>query len=190
MRQVARLTNCKVGQTIEFIYHGGTEVGGRRRVKVTEVETDRIRGTIGNNNMMRCYLNHKAGQVTIAKEAREVTPGMRVQEETMGFVQARTELVKNIELMDGETLARLLADVNGGKDSSYRADTGEVTIEYEVPQSHFEVAIGDTRCSIYVVNSDNKTLEFSFWSDNDTFVNGDIVTPEELLSKLSSHLGG
>src|SRR5690554_6409130 len=111
---------AKVGQRLSFAYFGGSTPGAIREVDVEEVRDDRIVGVDVAKQETRQYLADKAALIQVLSEPAVVTPPLasdaacvRVRRTPMSFLDARQRLHDQIDALNGEDLAEVLAEVDG-----------------------------------------------------------------------------
>lgn len=199
------LVEAKVGQRLSFAYFGGSTPGAIREVDVEEVRDDRIVGVDVAKQKTRQYLADKAALIQVVSEPAVVTPPLaaeaacdvetvRVRRTTMSFLDARQRLHDQIDALNGEDLAEVLAEVDGQDRAVFDASNGVVVLEREVLIPHAEVNDNAHReaAGIDWVNEDGDRLTTTFFHDGDKvrLFNGDNeVDAESLVSAIARHIG-
>jgi len=130
-RPVKSLAEVAPNQRVSFAYYGGENEGATRTVDVTEVSDDRIYGVDVDKQEPRQYLFDKAAIVLVLREANEPEPAeaateveppvadvvneppatTRVRRTCLSFIEARQRLHDQIDTLNGEDLAEVLAEV-------------------------------------------------------------------------------
>lgn len=208
MSALKSLAEAKEGQRLSFAYYGGENPGTTRQVDVEEVKDDRIIGTDVDKQETRQYLFEKAAivvvidqpQPPIAAEAvcdveHEYTaPTTRVRRMPMSFPAARDLLHQQIDALNGEDLAEVLAEVQGEDRARFDATSGQVMLERDVLIPHCVVnqPAHDGIACIDWLNEDGVALSTAFLVDNDTVLlqaaNVEL-TAEEFIKEIAQHLG-
>lgn len=146
-KSVSYLEDANVGETIQFEYQGGSDVGGTRTVLVQAVEGEGIKGaTLERDGAFRSYLDrNRIGTVAIVspfvkdKDA-EVAPAPAIVgslvENRVRFDAAKSAL---LAVLTAEQLAALYQQhvAKDSKGVSYDASKGELVVKTEPPKPTF-----------------------------------------------------
>jgi hypothetical protein len=217
MRSLKSLALAQVGQRLQFTYYGGTDVCGiflsnaLRIVDVEEVGDDRIFGQDVDKGEPRQYMFDKAAMVQVVTEAVVQAPVVaaeaacdapepaadtRVRRTVLSFVDARQRLHDQIDELNAEDLAEVLAEVDSEDRFTFDADNGQVVLERDVFVPH--AVINDNGpiagvSSLDWVNEDGERLNTStLFNDEERvglFVGAQQVTAEEYITQIAQHLG-
>lgn len=203
MRTLKSLAMAEVGQRLQFAYYGGTDIGAARTVDVEEVGEDRIYGTDVAKGEPRWYMFDRAASVQVVAEAPtysvtdkpapaadaacnvspvEPSTSTCVRCKAMSFVEARQRLHEQIDNLNGEDLAEVLAEVDG--EDRGRFDNGRVILERDVFVPHYKV----TDDGIEFVNEDGIAVLLHVDGDN-VLVDGDELSVNQIICCLGNHLG-
>lgn len=201
------LVEATVGQRLSFCYYGGSKPGTFRVVEVTEVLDDRIRGIDEAKEEHREYLVDKATLITVlppdvvpvpvaeaaCDEPVDLNPTTRVCQTTLSFVDARQHLHDQIDELCGEDLAEVLAEIDGKDRARFDADQGIVVLEQDVPIPHCrlnQTATDDTAGIDWVNENGDTVTSVSTYNGKEVvfLLDGEPVTPEELVVELFDHL--
>ena len=202
------LVEAQVGQRLHFAYYGGSNPGIFRVVEVQEVKDDRIIGTDeAKPEHPREYLVDKAALITVlppdvvpipvaeaaCDEPVDLNPTTRVRQTTLSFVDARQRLHDQIDKLCGEDLAEVLAEVDGKDRARFDTDQGVVVMEQNVriPYCKLNQTATDYAVGIDWVNENGGIVTSVSTYDGKEVVfllNGEPVTPEELVVELFDHL--
>lgn len=207
MSALESLDKAQVGQRLSFAYYGGENPGTTRMVDVEEMRDDRMVGIDVDKQETRQYLFEKAAVVVVvdkpqpvaADAACEVTPedsqpATRVRRMPISFPAARDLLHQQVDGLNGDDLAEVLAEIQGEDRARFDADSGQVILERDVLIPHCEVndkAHKDC-AGIDWVNEDGVRLTTTFFHDEDKvrLYNGtEEVCVETLISDIARHLG-
>jgi hypothetical protein len=209
MSALKSLADAKPGQRLSFAYYGGSDFGTTRQVDVDEVLDDRILGTDVAKDEPRQYLFDKAAIVVVISEPQPVpaeaacdvpvtdvlsSPTTRVRRTPMSFVDARQRLHDQIDELNGEDLAEVLAEVDGMDRGQFDAPNGQVVLERDVLVPHCTLNLTSEVASVDWVNEDGVPLTIvSSKAADDNHVeltaNGEAVAAEDCVRKLAEHFG-
>jgi hypothetical protein len=221
MNALKSLHEAQVGQRLSFSYYGGEHPGTTREVDVLEVRDDRIVGTDVDKQETRQYLFDKAAIIRVitpiakvdalvadlddsylddnqpvAAEEVQSPPTTRVRSTRISFPEARRLLHQQIDTLDGEDLAEVLAEVQGEDRSLFDADNGAVVLEKDILVPHCEVNDHAHRdaAGIDWVNEDGVRLTTTFLHDGSRVVlyqgnDDNEITAENLITAIAQHLG-
>lgn len=199
MNGLKSLADAQPGNRVSFVYYGGTDVGGERVVDVEEVRDDRIVGTDTVKGEVRQYVFDKAACVQLLPTPIEVPapapetevgplenvePGIRTRVTNIPFPQARDMLVREIQSLNAEDLAEVLAEFRGDTRGHFDATTGEIIVERDVPAPTFVIDLG----SYTIVNEESESMVLTS-EGSDVTVDGEVVDPEQMVRKIAKHLG-
>jgi len=212
MKTLKNITEAKVGQRISFSYLDGSTLGKIRQVDVAEVLHDRIIGTDVDTQETHQYLRDKAMMIVPvdvdihlpAEAACEVNPETnsttRVRHSYISFPDARNLLHQQIDTLNGEDLAEVLAEVQGEDNATFNAANGQVVLERDVLVPHCEPTINlnvpdntpDNAADIDWVNEDGIRLTTTFFHNRQAvrlYINTTEVSAENLIKEIAQHLG-
>jgi len=197
------LADAKVGQRVQFAYYGGSNIGDLRLVDVQEVFSDRIVGLDVCKDKIRHYLFAKAEMVSLVEpepaEAAcdaivEPKATTRMHSHPISFPDARDLLHDQIDALNGDDLAEVLAEINGDDHGRFDATSGVVVLERQVLIPHCKVNMHAHQGAAGVdwINEGGNILTTTFFNTDTKlvlFVGDNEVTAEELITSLSQHLG-
>ena len=208
MKTLKSLADAEDGQRLSFAYYGGENSGGTRVVDVTSIGDDRMFGIDVAKNEPRQYLFENAALISIVEratpvaaeaacdvepEAEAVVP-TRVRRLPMSFPAARDLLHQQIEALNGEDLAEVLAEIQGEDRARFDATSGQVILERDVLIPHCVVndKAHNDAAGIDWVNEEGEALTTTFYhKDNRVllFSDKDKVSAENLIREIARHLG-
>lgn len=179
------LSECKVGDVVSFIYHSGSNPGGSRTVRVTEVfprggANRRIIGIDEDKDELRSFLDRHATNVSIVKPKKLVEARIR-------FDEAQKLIADRICRLNSNELTELYAKLADFDNATFDSATGEIVTKVVAKPKH--CVDFDTRgVLIKVINVNGDEAFFVVYRDGRLFVGTDNVTIEEFSEKLAEHL--
>jgi len=188
------LSQAEVGQEVTFNYHGGSTPGEARTVRVMASTTDALLsehmlGLDIVQNEICDYRFDRASDVYIITDDKPV-PNIRVRHTTHTFVEARKRLHNQIDELNGEDLAEILAEIEGDDNGNFDASTGEVTLLRSVLIPHCK--LNADKAGLDWVNEDGEVLTSQWQFLNNAvrlYLEDNEVPPVEFACKLFQHLG-
>lgn len=137
MRQILMsLRDAKIGQTVRFVYAGGSNPGSVRTVKIEEKDSFSILGMDQDKGEYRqFYANRVNGSV----EVLDTVAPVATRTISVHFTDARQQLHAAIDKADGEHLAVAFIGVLPKEATNVRFVSRTGTIEYEMPEPTFNV---------------------------------------------------
>ena len=173
------LSECEAGQTVSFNYDGGSTPGRLRVVKIDKVCDDMLLGTDQEIDESRWFVFAKARNVRLV--------GPRVRKQKMSFVEARDRLHEQIDELDAEGLVEVMVQLEGHDRGYFDVDKAQVVLEIDVHEPKFNLCSNGFTIS----NEDGEctTIQFDVCNGRVTAkVDGEEVTPEEMVEQLTTHL--
>lgn len=211
MRSLKSLAQAQVGQRLQFAYYGGTDVGAMRTVDVEEVSDDRVYGQDVDKGKPRQYMFDKAAMVQVVTEAvvqahvvaaeaacevETVASTTRVRRNVLSFVDARQRLHEQIDSLNAEDLAEVLAEVDGEDRGRFDSANGQVVLERDVMVPHTVINDNgpiDGAAGLDWINEDGERLTTTTLFNEDEqvgmFVGNEQVTAEQFVTRICEHLG-
>lgn len=201
MRPLQSLEQARVGETVAFVYFGGsTPAGGNRSVTITDMLEDRIIGTDNHKSETRSYLFVHALEVSVTKEryilpiaeavcesvAPVVPTGLRHITEDVSFVDVQGELHDAINELTIEELADVARDFGGHDTCEANSSTGLITLGDYKPEPRFEGI--DNGLLVFNQEGEELKIRLPIRDGNYVYVDDLAVTPDELAATLISHL--
>ena len=180
-----KLTDAQVGQTLQFTYFGGSNPGAQRLVKVEEVRDDRIVGVDLDKDALRIFLADKAAGITVMQPQPQTTKPAQLKGKLFSTNSARNALHEYIETLEGQDLADVLCECQGGIEAVCD-DCGNIVIQHE-PDARLNV----TEAQFTIFNDDDVEMVIGRKHYDDTLVvdGHDVDDPYEFARLLCEHLG-
>jgi len=111
----------------------------------------------------------------------------RVIRQVMPFTDARQLLHDQIDELNAEDLVEALVLLDGQDRGRFDSANGQVILETDVQEPRFDLCQG----GIVVINQDGERAEATFETFNGDVtakLNGETVTPDEMIGQLLEHL--
>jgi len=161
----------------------------------------------------RQYLFDKAAIVLVLREANEPEPAeaateveppvadvvneppatTRVRRTCLSFIEARQRLHDQIDTLNGEDLAEVLAEVEGEDRGCFDAANGQVVVERDVPIPYCKLNMFGDIVGVEWVNEDGEGMTTVTSSHDDLNVtielDGEVTNAEDVVRKLAQHFG-
>ena len=118
----------------------------------------------------------------------------RVRRKTMSFVDARQRVHDQIDAINGEDLAEVLAEIDGHDRAEFHQGSGQVIVEDDVCIPHCTLNMGchPSAAGIDWVNEEGDTINSVTLNNNgniELYLNNKQVTAEEIIRGIAQHLG-
>lgn len=198
-RTVPYLEDARVGETIRFVYQGGSE-DATRTVLVQAVEGEGVKGaTLERDGAFRSYLDrNRVGSVAIVSpfvKDSEASATPVLVENRVRFDAAKSAL---LAVLTAEQLAELYKQhvAKDSKGVTYDANKGELVVKTDPPPATFNTE--RFREDRFHIANNGKKLEIFLYAGNkvgiDHHANGSMaftssnVTPQILLDELKKLL--
>lgn len=182
-RVIQKLTDAKVGETVEFLYRGYNNVDKLRLVKVTEVAEHGIKGFDRNVGETPAYRQFRNDGV-VPHSTIIVVNSTNLITKVIDFKSARQFVCDN---MTGEQLAEFYGKVAGVKNARFGIDPA--CVYYDVEYEPERIEVDDTYHDAFAIyNSNDGCLDVEL-NNGAIYCNGTRCdTPKELLEILQQHL--
>ncbi|MCK9351114.1 MAG: hypothetical protein M0P44_07850 [Clostridiales bacterium] len=180
-----KLTDAQVGQTIEFTYFGGSNPGVQRLVKVEEVRDDRIVGVDLDKDALRIFLADKAAGITVMQPTTKAPEPAQLKGKLFTPNTARNALHEYIDTLEGQDLADVLCECQGGM-NAVCDDCGNIVIQHAPP------TLETTEEGFTIYNDEGAAMYVGRAPHDDKVVVVDdeqVNDPYDLAHRLCKHLG-